>query len=238
MFLHKYHSVPLTEDAADSRGRLVTRPRTLLILTFAFLFIHAVEITLFFTLGAHHGRCTVNADADQTLERYQSLQEYTHLTDFEMIFRKEDLDARVRNFTYWRNLFPAAQGLVSIPHDSPLIRPNVDTAPSALDETHSVYQVSVFHTLHCLEALKVALDGTASDYGITEDLFRIHAPHCIDWIRQEVMCSADITLDSILDGAKTPHQCRDFDGIFQWTEERGYRGSIRDILHHKLESAA
>ncbi|KAK8092692.1 uncharacterized protein PG998_014733 [Apiospora kogelbergensis] len=193
-------------------------------------------------------------NADQTLERCkrmskedndtpnsaidQSLQEYTHLADFEMIFRKEDLDARVRNFTYWRNLFPAAQGLVSIPHDSPLIRPNVDTAPSALDETHSVYQVSVFHTLHCLEALKFALDGSASEHGITEDLFQTHAPHCIDWIRQEVMCSADITLDSILDGAKTPHQCRDFDHIFQWTEERGYSGSIRDILHHQLESAA
>lgn len=120
MFSHKYHSIPLTEEGANSRGLLATHPRTLLILTFAFVFIHTVEITLFFTLGAHHGRCMVNAD--QTLERCkrmskedndtpnsaidQSLQEYTHLADFEMIFRKEDLDARVRNFTYWRNLFP------------------------------------------------------------------------------------------------------------------------------------
>ncbi|KAK8098783.1 uncharacterized protein PG998_012024 [Apiospora kogelbergensis] len=129
----------------------------------------------------------------------------------------------------------SAQGLVSVPRDSPLAPPGVITVPSALDGTHSVYQVSMFHTLHCLETLRLALDGTARDQGITEDLSQTHAPHCIDWIRQEVMCSADIALNSVLDEYRTPHQCRDFDRIMQWTEAHGYRGPVKEILHHKLD---
>lgn len=124
---------------------------------------------------------------------------------------------------------------MSIPRDSPLAPPGVITVPSALDATHSVYQVSMFHTLHCLEALRLALDGTARDQGIAEDLSQTHAPHCINWIRQEVMCSADIALNSVLDEYRTPHQCRDFDRIMQWTEAHGYRGPVKAILHHKLD---
>ncbi|KAK7955325.1 hypothetical protein PG988_016019 [Apiospora saccharicola] len=251
MFANPYRAVPPSEDDPKHPRGSPHKVTRILLWALSFVILQGIEVPLLFSLAKRSG-CLI--DITQKPGSYQSLLKFGHSADFEMIFRKEDLDSRVHNFTYWRGLFPgtnkvlfqhltwhncthhcvAAQGLVSIPNDSPLAPPDVITAPSALDGTHSVYQVSLFHTLHCLEALKFALDGTAADHGITEDLARTHAPHCIDWIRQEIMCSADITLDSILDEYKTPHQCRDFDRIWEWTEAHGYRGSVKEILHHKL----
>ncbi|KAK8862869.1 hypothetical protein PGQ11_009104 [Apiospora arundinis] len=231
MFSNPYRAVPPSEDDPEHPRGSPHKVLRILLWALPFVILQGIEITLLFSLAKRSGCPT---DTTQKPGSYQSLLEFSHSADFEMIFRKEDLDSRVRNFTYWRSLFPTAQGLVSIPNNSPLAPPDIITAPSALDRTHSVYQVSLFHSLHCLEALKFVLDSTAPDHGITEDLARTHAPHCIDWIRQEIMCSADITLDSILDEYKTPHQCRDFDRIWQWTEAHGYGGPLKEILHHKL----
>ncbi|KAK8109462.1 hypothetical protein PG999_007599 [Apiospora kogelbergensis] len=232
MFSDQYRAVPTGEDGVGhARGSRFSIPKNMF-LALPFVILQAIEIALLFSLVKRPGCPTDTAHKPGS---YHSLLEFSHSVDIEMIFHKEDLDARVHNFTYWRSLFPTAQGLVSVPRDSPLAPPGVITVPSALDGTHSVYQVSMFHTLHCLETLRLALDGTARDQGITEDLSQTHAPHCIDWIRQEVMCSADIALNSVLDEYRTPHQCRDFDRIMQWTETHGYRGPVKEILHHKLD---
>lgn len=53
--------------------------------------------------------------------------------------------------------------------------------------------------------------------------------HCIDQIRQYIMCSGDITplptryykaLDSNYVDSDVPHTCRDFDSIRQWISKR------------------
>lgn len=58
---------------------------------------------------------------------------------------------------------------------------------------------------------------------------RGHEYHCIDYIRQSIMCSGDMTLDYAelqedgtrrgFSGANSTHQCRDWDAIVSWAEE-------------------
>ena len=63
--------------------------------------------------------------------------------------------------------------------------------------------------------------------GQTEDLLlgRRHVAHCIDAIRQSLMCSSDITaytwtwddeLGSHKNNVKNPHTCRNFDDLRDW----------------------
>jgi hypothetical protein len=57
-----------------------------------------------------------------------------------------------------------------------------------------------------------------------------HIPHCFDYIRQGLMCSADTTLEFAkmdehgqrirnVDGWGAEHQCRDWDAILKWSED-------------------
>lgn len=56
-----------------------------------------------------------------------------------------------------------------------------------------------------------------------------HEYHCIDYIRQSIMCSGDTTLDFAelhddgtrrgFSGAGSTHQCRDWDSIVDWAVE-------------------
>ncbi|KAI2630946.1 hypothetical protein GGR54DRAFT_177870 [Hypoxylon sp. NC1633] len=90
--------------------------------------------------------------------------------------------------------------------------------------------VEVFHQLHCLNLLRqnvykdhyAPLGGDTS--APTRDL-RGHLDHCIDALRQFVMCQGDIGVFSFdfpfNDGDpwpnySTPHTCRNFDSIRQW----------------------
>lgn len=56
-----------------------------------------------------------------------------------------------------------------------------------------------------------------------------HEYHCIDYIRQSIMCSADTTLDFAelqpdgrrkgFSGANSTHQCRDWEALTAWAVE-------------------
>lgn len=61
----------------------------------------------------------------------------------------------------------------------------------------------------------------------------IHTMHCIDYLRQAVMCSADTSLEKvvvdprtgrlgmIVDGWRNAHQCRNWDDVIRWVNEHG-----------------
>ncbi|KAL3417601.1 hypothetical protein PVAG01_10611 [Phlyctema vagabunda] len=96
---------------------------------------------------------------------------------------------------------------------------------------HSFMELSVFHNLHCLNEIRVALDkGSEQKHGSIHG-GRVHLDHCVDQIRQALMCHADLTpvpmlpvKDSISDlyiGNGETHTCRDFDAIWSWVERRG-----------------
>lgn len=71
----------------------------------------------------------------------------------------------------------------------------------------------------------------------------IHRDHCLDYIRQALMCHGDATFESInnldvLDGMGATHQCRDFELMFSWayehrsskTKDSGYKPE--EVLTH------
>lgn len=54
-----------------------------------------------------------------------------------------------------------------------------------------------------------------------------HFAHCFDYLRQGVMCSADLSLEflaktpalSVVDGLKYPHECKNWDAIWKYAEK-------------------
>ncbi|KAG2127965.1 hypothetical protein DEU56DRAFT_915576 [Suillus clintonianus] len=86
------------------------------------------------------------------------------------------------------------------------------------------------HQLHCLNLLRKS--SWLEYYGPTDPSFqdapevvRMHLDHCIEMIRQTIMCNADVTMITWdwVQGHKIPypnfntrHQCRDYEKILDW----------------------
>lgn len=57
-----------------------------------------------------------------------------------------------------------------------------------------------------------------------------HMKHCFDYLRQSIMCAADVTPEWIQPGENMTtgwgytHQCRDFDGLKRWAQKNRVRG--------------
>ncbi|KAK0476549.1 hypothetical protein EDD18DRAFT_1313037 [Armillaria luteobubalina] len=89
-----------------------------------------------------------------------------------------------------------------------------------LDDTF--YVVSMYHQMHCLMSFQhlvmtPANNGTMSSHAI------MHAKHCLSYLRQMVLCQADITLEETFpEDARglwswgITHECHD------WTEVREF----------------
>ncbi|OKL63126.1 hypothetical protein UA08_01258 [Talaromyces atroroseus] len=89
------------------------------------------------------------------------------------------------------------------------------------------------HQLHCVNFLRKAshfkydyYKNHDPDFQDKEETFKVHLDHCVEMLRQFVMCHADIgvvTAHWIEQRARpwpdfnTMHTCRDFEGIWQWT---------------------
>jgi hypothetical protein len=64
--------------------------------------------------------------------------------------------------------------------------------------------------------------------------------HCIDHIREDLMCNVDVSLKGTMDyvsfgaTARRGHQCRDLDAVQRWTLEHSWSGFyeyMHDVLH-------
>ena len=131
----------------------------------------------------------------------------------------------------WKKLLHA-QYIALEDSESEQIPPDHRT-PIWYNGEHNFMELSVFHNLHCLNEIRTALDH---DHGNDdqEDWMhkgRAHLDHCVDQIRQALMCHSDLTpvpmshVEGAPDGAVLGngelHTCRDFDAIWAWVEERG-----------------
>ncbi|KAI0973469.1 hypothetical protein F4678DRAFT_426836 [Xylaria arbuscula] len=90
--------------------------------------------------------------------------------------------------------------------------------------------VDVFHQLHCLNMVRKGLYPEHYRSHQSERNNRIHIEHCFDYIRQALMCHADLTPvktrwepnAGIFGPAfDTVHKCRDFGQILEWSLARG-----------------
>lgn len=110
------------------------------------------------------------------------------------------------------------------------------------DEFH--FEPDVTHTLHCLNALRQEVSKTLYNattghshggaVGLPEGWAITHMEHCMDRIRQSVMCHADLTPSplyywpgfSIALGKTGEHTCRKWEPIRKWIDDRGTRGPM------------
>ncbi|KAJ3738938.1 hypothetical protein DFH05DRAFT_1464274 [Lentinula detonsa] len=125
------------------------------------------------------------------------------------------------------------------------------TSPIPGDETN--YMVTdddgkqipeVFHTLHCLNTIRKALHPEYYNFTASELdrlLFREkHMDHCIDAIRQSLMCSGDVTplvwawdekRNMTLGRTDIVHECRNFSKIQEWAEVHRMKGVFNESIH-------
>ncbi|MCJ1249426.1 hypothetical protein MMC30_006650 [Trapelia coarctata] len=132
------------------------------------------------------------------------------------------------NSAQWDRL--TSVGIVSI-HEEEAARLPGGTARSAVNPNEYVVELEMFHQLHCLKALRNQLwnfEDHVEDK--RTDLARQHHfDHCIDYLRQVIMCHGDVTpvtFERKEEGGlfnphhKTVHQCRNFEKIFDWAADR------------------
>ncbi|PPQ84850.1 hypothetical protein CVT25_004986 [Psilocybe cyanescens] len=83
--------------------------------------------------------------------------------------------------------------------------------------------ISMFHQLHCLRIFRGAI-ASGPDYPMK--LQRQHLEHCLNYLREMTLCSADLTLepgdftqrDFDLHRTGATHMCRDYRELYRLTE--------------------
>lgn len=115
----------------------------------------------------------------------------------------------------------------------------------------------MFHTLHCLNQVRQMLwpeyyppanvpyanfiiehkRRSRSEVSSSGDLVDRIPEHCIDQIRQYIMCTGDLTPIPVIEydflggfgyvNSDVPHTCRNFDAIRAWTNERWARMGVQ-----------
>jgi hypothetical protein len=86
----------------------------------------------------------------------------------------------------------------------------------------TVFTTSMTHQLHCLYAVVEVYSGLTSNTPLPED-HHWHMIHCFDYMRQAIMCSADMSLEGLettfpdhnggSDGWDSKHVCRNYDKV-------------------------
>jgi len=124
----------------------------------------------------------------------------------------------------WKEMMPIGAGFVRVPnprqYDMPASKPMLDDPEDA-----EIYSISMTHQLHCLAVLRHVIreyaKGNKSRFAGAG-----HEYHCLDYIRQSILCAGDTTLDYAemsdgyglagsggFSGAGSKHQCRDWNAI-------------------------
>ncbi|OAX33771.1 hypothetical protein K503DRAFT_794403 [Rhizopogon vinicolor AM-OR11-026] len=88
-----------------------------------------------------------------------------------------------------------------------------------------MFGISMFHQIHCLQMLRLALIDGPND----------HNGHCLNYLRQVILCNSDITLDPLrddldgtaaaTDGLGVTHVCRDWLRVYAYVTEN-YNGPL------------
>ncbi|KAJ4293062.1 hypothetical protein N0V90_008344 [Kalmusia sp. IMI 367209] len=96
------------------------------------------------------------------------------------------------------------------------------SAPFPWDNEKGLYYIKAFHHLHCLKIIRKAVksfDHTGTWIGSREHLY-----HCLNTIRQDIMCKPD---DTIMTTGNKPHVigddqtvwCRNWDALVHWAQD-------------------
>jgi len=111
---------------------------------------------------------------------------------------------------------------------SPGHAPSIELADGSGDVWTSL---SVYHHLHCLDSIRHQVSGqscASKDSILDKDGFPTHLDHCMDTLRQWLMCQPDLSLRSVFwnqDGVSAAannsitHQCVDWSALENWIDD-------------------
>ncbi|KDR68097.1 hypothetical protein GALMADRAFT_78990, partial [Galerina marginata CBS 339.88] len=117
----------------------------------------------------------------------------------------------------WGDLYNLT--IMKIPRTEAVHLPN-KTYPIHDEPGYYLGLLDVFHQLHCLASLR---------RGLTFWRHEEHVSHCVDTIRQSLMCSADISvnvwqwsaeLSAVVGYSTQAHTCRNFEKLRDWARSR------------------
>ncbi|KAL1745427.1 hypothetical protein HDZ31DRAFT_63175 [Schizophyllum fasciatum] len=129
----------------------------------------------------------------------------------------------------WLDLYTPS--IFMIPREVAVRLPN-RTHPVTRDAPEGKYlaHLDVFHQLHCLNYLRMSLSPERYKPLIRHDLLEYeHLSHCVDSIRQSLMCSSDVSVnvwqwsehyEAVAGRVNVAHSCRNFNKIKDWVRER------------------
>ncbi|KAM3084560.1 hypothetical protein ACMFMG_001338 [Clarireedia jacksonii] len=114
------------------------------------------------------------------------------------------------------------------------------------DDEKGLYYLKSFHELHCLKIMRRA--WVDIERGNPPIIASHHIHHCLDTLRQDIMCTANDTpmptrLQENVIGDGQVMMCRDFDKMIKWTQEPERQSCYKRLtdyfpLAHKLERFA
>lgn len=114
----------------------------------------------------------------------------------------------------WETIYPSSFGFVRLGSES------------------RIMCVSMFHQLHCVEKMRRALDNPDDPYATIP-----HLQHCMNYIRQMILCASDLTLEpqeevgegdiwgirnaSVIasSGTDVTHSCRNWAEVYDTIED-------------------
>ncbi|KAJ5951160.1 uncharacterized protein N7479_009573 [Penicillium vulpinum] len=134
-----------------------------------------------------------------------------------------ELDQAWKDLLQYSNIWVTGEELSKI---------NKTSIPVPDEEDKYWVELSVVHELHCIKRLRQYIH---SDYYFAnisaEDrrLNDLHTDHCLEILRQSVMCHADISMITMTweSTSKYPaadfqneHECKNWDTLYEWQKER------------------
>lgn len=142
----------------------------------------------------------------------------------------------------WKSLNAKGGGWITVPDGEAL-----GLGPPIRYNNKEGYGISVFHQLHCMAMMHdTYIQLLAGNFSHT-DQKSTHIEHCFDYIRQVLMCHADLSLEhrwhspdeapdnDAVNGWDVVHQCRDWNAVVSFVEEnaltKGWNRS-KNFGHH------
>ncbi|KIJ54692.1 hypothetical protein M422DRAFT_152504, partial [Sphaerobolus stellatus SS14] len=89
-------------------------------------------------------------------------------------------------------------------------------------ENHRFFDVPMFHQLHCLRYIRMALETSQHPYATMS-----HAQHCLNYLRQAILCHPDLTIEDPLwktrpawvpGRRETARVCNDWEKVYEEVE--------------------
>ncbi|KAH7345862.1 hypothetical protein BKA66DRAFT_517192 [Pyrenochaeta sp. MPI-SDFR-AT-0127] len=97
--------------------------------------------------------------------------------------------------------------------------------PFPWDQSKGLFHVKAFHHIHCLKNIRRAyFDALEASPDSKPLISPRHIDHCLDTLRQDIMCFADDTPMPTISqrhkiGDGQPRKCKDWDALVRWTQE-------------------